>query len=456
MITDRQGNPLNGATPAAAARFDEALHAFNIYRGDPVRLLDAALEAAPQFPMARLFKAHVFALATEPAATAEARKILAELRGLRLDEREAAHLAALDHLVNGNWSAAANVLTQLSARYPRDLLALQSGHLMDFYRGNQRELRDRLARALPEWSPAIPGYPILRGMYAFGLEECGDYARAEEEGRSALDGEPLDCWAHHAVAHVMEMQGRAEDGIGWMIAREPYWSGDDNFFKVHNWWHRALYHLALQESDEALALYDGPIREARSVVALDLVDASAFLWRFHLLGHDAGHRWRELAEAWDRHADGRTYSFNDWHAVMAWLGAGRDRDVQGMLAMYRAGASGADENALRAREIGLPLIEGFVAFWHADYARAIERLYGVRHIANAFGGSHAQRDVIDWTLTESVLRGGQAELAAALAHERLARKPHSRLDLGFLTRARERREPGASGARRAIADSTKS
>jgi hypothetical protein len=141
---------------------------------------------------------------------------------------------------------------------------------------------------------------------------------------------------------------------------------------------------------------------------------------------------------------------------MAWLGAGRDRDVQGMLAMYRAGASGADENALRAREIGLPLIEGFVAFWHADYARAIERLYGVRHIANAFGGSHAQRDVIDWTLTESVLRGGQAELAAALAHERLARKPHSRLDLGFLTRARERREPGASGARRAIADSTKS
>jgi hypothetical protein len=43
----------------------------------------------------------------------------------------------------------------------------------------------------------------------------------------------------------MEMQGRAQDGIGWMIAREPYWSGDDNFFKVHNWWHRALYHLDL-------------------------------------------------------------------------------------------------------------------------------------------------------------------------------------------------------------------
>src|SRR3546814_9391403 len=106
-------------------------------------------------------------------------------------------------------------------------------------------------------------------MHAFGLEETGDYARAEAAGRRALDMQPLDCWAHHAVAHVMEMQGRAEDGIGWMLAREPHWSGDDNFFRVHNWWHRALYPLNLGQADAVLALYDGPIREGRSEMALD-------------------------------------------------------------------------------------------------------------------------------------------------------------------------------------------
>jgi hypothetical protein len=435
MITDRQGNDLNGATSQAAESFDQAVHAFNVYRGDPLRLLDLAVEAAPDFAMAHILKAHILGLATEPQATVEALALAGKIRAMRLDEREASHVAALDLLLEGNWTGAALSLGRHSARYPHDLVALQCGHLIDFYRAHARELRDRIARALPKWSPDMPGYSILRGMHAFGLEECGDYPRAEEEGRDALDQQPLDCWAHHAVAHVMEMQGRAEDGIGWMIAREPYWSGDDNFFKVHNWWHRALYHLSLQETEEALALYDGPIRESRSAVALDLVDASGLLWRLQLLSIDTGDRWRELAETWDRHADGKTYSFNDWHAVMAWLGAGRHRDVERMLAAYRADAAGGTESGRWARDIGLPLIEGFAAFWHGDYHAAAERLYGARHISNAFGGSNAQRDIIDWTLTECALRGGLADLAESLANERRALKPHNLINLDFLSRA---------------------
>src|SRR3546814_13333350 len=95
-----------------------------------------------------------------------------------------------------------------------------------------------------------------------------------------------------------------------MIAREAQWSGDDNFFKVHNWWHRALCHLELGQAEACLALYDGPVREARSAVALDLVDASALLWRLQLTGQDVGGRWLELSEAWDRHADGSLYALD--------------------------------------------------------------------------------------------------------------------------------------------------
>ncbi len=436
MVADRQGNPVSGATPEAVRPYDLGIERFNIYRGDPLEALDQAIAAAPDFTMAYLAKAHLMALATEPEATAEARSIVDHARTLQADEREASHIAALDHLLAGNWDAAATMLDLHNIGFPHDILALQCGHLMDFYRANARDLRDRIARALPKWSADIPGYPIVLGMQAFGLEEMGDYARAEDAGRQAIDLQPLDCWAHHAVAHVMEMQGRAQDGIGWMIAREPHWSGDDNFFKVHNWWHRALYHLDLGEADQVLALYDGPIRSEKSAVVLDLVDASALLWRLHLAGHGVGERWTELSETWDQHADGKSYPFNDWHAVMAYLGAGRDGEVERIRGALMETAAGSTDIAHWARTAGLPLVDGFAAFWRGDYAACAMRLHPARHIANRFGGSHAQRDVIDWTLTEATLRGGLSDMAEALANERLALKPHSPVNRQFLHRAR--------------------
>jgi tetratricopeptide (TPR) repeat protein len=435
MIRDLQGNPLSGATAEAAALYEKAVEAFNVYHGDPMALLAEAIEAAPRFAMAHLLKAHLLGLATEPDAVVEARAEIGQIRNLALDDREAGHLAALGHMVAGDWTRAAVTFDRLSMRFPRDLIALQVGHQMDFFRANARNLRDRIARALPSWSADMPGYSILLGMLAFGLEETGDYARAEETGRRALDFQPLDCWAHHAVAHVMEMQGRAQDGIGWMIAREPYWAGDACFFKVHNWWHRALCHLDLGQIDQVLALYDGPIRRDRSAVALDMVDASALLWRLHLAGHDVGDRWIELAAAWDAHADGKTYPFNDWHAVMSYLGAGRHKDVARLAKAHHENDRGGSESAGWGRGTAGPLIEGFSAFWHGDYRSAAELLHPARFIANAFGGSHAQRDVIDWTLAEAALRGNMRDVAEAIAHERLALKPHSPINRAFLARA---------------------
>ncbi|WP_421726333.1 tetratricopeptide repeat protein [Bauldia sp.] len=436
MVTDKQGNRLSAASTADAALFDQALEAFNTYRGDPVAVLDTAIAARPDFAMGHILKAYLFALATEPDATQEARAIVEVARSLELDDREASHIAVLDLLNAGEWTAAAVALDHHNLAYPRDLVALQSGHLMDFYRADARNLRDRIARVLPMWSADVPGYPIVLGMYAFGLEEAGDYGRAEEAGRQALDLQPLDCWAHHAVAHVMEMQGRAQDGIGWMSAREPHWTGDDNFFKVHNWWHKALFHLDLGQTDEVFALYDNRVRGDDSEVALDLVDASALLWRLHVSGQDVGDRWNKVATAWEQHADGKLYPFNDWHAAMAYLGAGRESDVERILATYRDAANDDIETSRWARQVAEPLIAGFAAFWRGDYETAAMTLHAVRHIANRFGGSHAQRDVIDWTLIEASMRGNLHGLAEGLANERVALKPHSPVNRRYLDRSR--------------------
>ena len=436
MQVDRQGNTVTGATPEAAEAFDAAVHAFNIYRGDPVAEVERAIAAAPDFAMAHILKAYLFGLATEPVAAAEAKNVAATAGALAKTDRETSHVAALERLTANDWTGAALALDRHNMRFPHDLVGLQAGHLTDFYRASARDMRDRIARVLPRWSEDRPGYSIVLGMYAFGLEEAGDYARAEATGREAIAREPLDCWAHHAVAHVMEMQGRAQDGVGWMQAREPYWSGDDNFFKVHNWWHKALCHLDLDQHDIVLSIYDERVRGADSAVALDLVDASALLWRAHMSGIEVGERWRNVADAWDAHADGELYPFNDWHAAMAYLGAGRLESVASLVSRYQSDEAPKTETERWARQTGLPLIQGFQAFWQGDYAAAVERLHPARFIANTFGGSHAQRDVIDWTMTEAAIRAGWTDVAESFANERLAAKPHSPVNRRFLQRAR--------------------
>ena len=158
MMTDRQGNALSGATADAVGLFDQAVEAFNIYRGDPIALLDKAIEAAPDFTMAHILKAHLYAVATEPEATTGARAIVSRTKTMAVNEREAPHIAALCLVLDGHWTAAAIALDHHNIRSPHDLVALQVGHLMDFYRANARDLRDRIARALPKWSPDVPGY----------------------------------------------------------------------------------------------------------------------------------------------------------------------------------------------------------------------------------------------------------------------------------------------------------
>lgn len=433
-VHDPQGYRLSGATEGAAQHYAGAITAFNFFLGDPIGPLDAALAEAPGFTMAHVLKAHLFALTTETAATALARESLAAARDCAMDDREAGHIAALEQLLAGNWTVAAQILDRHQMDWPCDIVALQSGHNMDFFRADARDLRDRVARVLPEWSADMPGHSVVLGMYAFGLEEAGDYSRAEAVGREAVERDPRDSWAHHAVAHVLEMEGRAAEGVAWMEDRSDYWAAEASFFKVHNWWHKALCFLELDDAAAALDVYDRHISE-QGALALNLLDASALLWRLTLGGIDPGSRWETLAAKWEPHLPSTGYPFNDWHAAMSFIASGRRKALDNMLASLRQGRGGVGEAAIWAREVGVALIEGFDAFWRGDHARAVERLMPARHISGRFGGSHAQRDVIDWTLTEAALRGGLGGVATALAHERLALRPHSPVNRDFLKRA---------------------
>ncbi len=437
MTQDAQGHYLSGATVEAASAYDQAVRAFNLVHGDAIGLFDAAREAAPDFAMAYLGKAWVYAVANDPGLMTQARALVETVRPLRLNEREQAHLAALSHLVEGARAAAVAVLDRHLMHYPFDLVAHQAAALIDGFLGRFPWVRDRSARALPLWSRDQPGYGTLLAFHGFGSEEAGDYARAEDESRAAAELEPLSFWPHHTVAHVMEMTGRPEDGLGWMAAREALWSTPGHMNQVHIWWHKALFHLELGQYAAALALYDGPMRTTQRPVALSLTNATALLWRLDTLGVDIGERWREQADLWENHADGKCLVFADIHAAMAELRSGHVARVERRLEAMRQTAASGVEAAGLYRTVGIPVVAGLAAFHRGAYAEAVELLLPVRVDLWQIGGSHAQRDVVDWTLTEAALRAGLRDVALSLAHERLAARPRSAPNRRFLRHAEE-------------------
>ncbi len=275
-------------------------------------------------------------------------------------------------------------------------------------------------------------------MHAFGLEECGLYPQAEDRGMRALEHNARDVWALHAVVHTHEMRGAIGTGLRLLDERRGDW-GSGNVLFVHNAWHEALLLLDSGEVGRALEIYDTSVHhEGSAKVALEMLDAAALLWRIQLDGADTGGRWAALAEAWAEKLDLPWYVFNDMHAVMSFVGAGRVEDARALvdrLAAYVAG--GADpsiSNVAMTAEVGLPICAAIVAFGEERYGDVVDLLHPIRKIVHRFGGSHAQRDAVARTLLEAAIRAGDTDLALALASERLAVKEDSPYNHRQLTR----------------------
>jgi len=280
---------------------------------------------------------------------------------------------------------------------------------------------------LPHWDESVPGYSYVLGMHAFGLEEMNQYPDAEAAALRSLALQPKDGWAVHAAVHVMEMQGRIDEGAAFLTSREGDWA-PDNAFAYHNFWHLALFHMDGAHYERALALFDRHIHPEPAAYVLSLLDATALLWRLKLEGVDVGDRFARVADDWEARLESEPgfYAFNDAHAAMAFASTDRSAALARLVLRMRDAAANEDTNAAMTREVGLPLVEGVAAFAGGRYADAIAAIEPMRDHAHRFGGSHAQRDLITLTLVEAAIRCGDRSRARHYIAERLVHKPKSR------------------------------
>ena len=205
LLKDQRGVPVSTTNPKSLERREQACDLMNGYFNDPFAVIDEALAEDPQFIMGHCFRAAFMATATDKTFLPEIRRSVeaAEALAGKANDRERGHIAGARAWLESDYDRVADHYQRVLLDHPRDLMALQLVHLRDFLTGQAMMLRDRPARTMSAWDESVPGYNYVLGMHAFGLEESGDYARAQERGRQAVALQPRDSWAVHAVAHVL-------------------------------------------------------------------------------------------------------------------------------------------------------------------------------------------------------------------------------------------------------------
>lgn len=452
---DGWGHDVTAADAAAVARLDGAILAYCGMRVDIGERMKTVFEADAEMPMALAAKTaflKMFATAKMDAAAAKTHaQLSAVIAAGEATARERAHAGALGHYVAGDLGAACDAWEAILIDHPRDLFAIKLAQLNRFYLGQAPAMRGGIARALHGWSEAVPGHGYLLGSYAFALEEAGYHPEAERHGRRAIEIDPTDIWAAHAVAHVMEMQGHSGQGYGWLDALKGEWEGVHNF-KHHAHWHRALFALDLGLHDDVLEIHDRDIWTEVAGDYLDISNAASLLWRLEEEGVDVGDRWAPVAALSAERVEEHALVFATCHFAMALAGDGGDgeghADALDRLEAAQAAHMRVHPDTTFAhvwRAAGAAIVKAVRASRAGRPGEAVDHLLPVRADILRIGGSHAQRDVFERLLLSAALADGRDALARALISERLAARPEDRWTLAC-RRALDMGESGAAGA----------
>ncbi len=426
---DAWGLPVTSSSAEAVAKWSECLIAFLGMRTDIGDLLKEALTHDPEMPMGHITRAlfmKMFNTAKMDSVAAKAR----DQAGALIDAgdataRERAHLAALITWLNGEMEEACLIWEAILIEHPNDVLAIKCAQLNRFYLGDSAGMRGSLARTMHAWGKTddLPGRGYIIGSYGFSCEESGDYAKAERLGREAIEIEPADIWSAHAVAHVMEMQGRAEEGLTWLDGLKGNWGGCHNF-KHHAHWHRALFALELGRHDEVLAIYDADVWTDQVADYLDFCNGAALLWRLEDIGVDIGNRWESVADMASGSLDHRALAFLDAHYAVALTGAGRVDAMEKLCDDLHQQATGSVGTQGRlAGRVTETLARAVADLSGGNPGAAADALYDIRGDIRLIGGSHAQRDLFERMLIAAAITGERTNLARALISERLESRP---------------------------------
>ncbi|XP_078252922.1 tetratricopeptide repeat protein 38-like [Rhinoraja longicauda] len=358
-----------------------------------------------------------------------------------ITERERLHVEALDLFGKGSLPKACEVWENILLYNPTDILAMKLLFESYFFLGYSEQLRDSVVRVLPHWTPQIPLYGYLQGMYSFALVETNFYDRAEKIAKEALASAPSDIWSVHSLAHVHEMRADADGGITLMKQTEGKWK-DCDMISIHNYWHWALYHIEKGEYEAALTIFDTHIGKScyKSGSVLHMVDICSLLYRLQMEGINVDHRWKELLAVTKNQAEDHVLIFGDVHTLISLVAANETEAANRfMTSLQELSQSPGDNHQYQlGQRLTLPLCQAITEFADGNYSRTVDLLYPIRYQIHGIGGSKAQLDLFNLLLIHAALksdRKSHQKLARCLLVERDNLRPNSPMTEGLIRKA---------------------
>jgi tetratricopeptide (TPR) repeat protein len=431
MPTDAHYLVVSTSHPATLAAYD--IYASDwIGHGPRVRSI---FKAADEDPGCALVNAHAAAvhMALESAQGFKtARRYLTCARKAARDAtaREQAFAKAVHDWWRGSPQSALKQLRAILSVSPHDIVTAKWAQYLAFNMGDAPAMLDVATAIMPAHRDTAEAWSML----AFAREQMNDLPLAEDAVNRALVLKPTDPWAHHAMAHVLEGQGRIDEGVAFLTARAAGWADRSIFVRGHNYWHLALLHLDRDEPKRALQIFDDHLWGTWPEFAQEQIGAISALWRLELRGADVGDRWRPVVarviERWHEHI----LPFHDLHFVYALARAERRQEVVEFVAsMTRHGEK--DMTGVWD-SLAVPCAKGLIAYAEGRFADAADYITPTLTRLRLVGGSHLQRDVFTQTWIDAALRAGRDSAVADVLARRASTRPAVKETHRLLKRAR--------------------
>jgi tetratricopeptide (TPR) repeat protein len=418
MLTDRYDLPLSTASSVARDAYVQGCDAkLTMYPG-AIEAFDRAIAADPGFALAHAARAHVL---LERGDAAAARESMAAANSLAagLTAREASHIAFFNRLSVGDTEAALAALPAHLNAWPRDAMVLgttafTNGLIGSSGRaGQKRTLLDLLDRLAPSYGDDW-WFTAHHGM---AFSENGQREAARPKIDRSFAQNPKNPWAAHARAHLCYEEGDADAArvfLASWLATYPH----NGLLFSHLSWHLALGELeggntagALRLFREAFApdVHSGPPRGK-------LNDAVSFLWRWELAGQPRNSEaWRVMHDFANSAFPSAGAAFSDMHIALAQAVAGDDAALEArVLQMQELGRMGRYPSGHFVPAVA----HAFAAFEGRDFAAAIAALEPIAGELERIGGSHAQLDLVTFTLLKAYLNVDRVDDARRLLRQR--------------------------------------